>query len=115
MPGVPTVGCHTLNKGPPCVDYRLRTCGQNTQNGPSHSAGRMSNVEQDKKQVAIQTLKQEISKLEEHQIAAEKVAAPVGMTSDDSGQYKERHSRIKRLAKKLALLEREQGAHDEQK
>jgi hypothetical protein len=46
---------------------------------------------------------QEVGRLSEKQTAAEKMAALVGMTTDDSEQYKERHKRIKKLTKELAL------------
>ena len=75
----------------------------------------MSSVEQGENQAAIQRLEEEITRLTGQQIAAEKIAALMGMTIEDSVQYKERHSRIKRLTKKLAVPHREQGAHDEQK
>jgi DNA repair exonuclease SbcCD ATPase subunit len=75
----------------------------------------MSNVERREIQTAIQRVEDEISRLSEQQTAAEKIAALVGMTTDDSRQYKERHSRIKRLTRELAELGSEQGAHHEQK
>jgi hypothetical protein len=64
----------------------------------------MSSVEQRKGQAGIQRLNEEISTLAEQQAAAEKMAALVGMTIDDSEQYKRRHSRIKKLTQKLAAL-----------
>ena len=75
----------------------------------------MSDGEAKKSQAVIQRLQGEIRRLSEQQSAAEKVAALVGMTTDDSRRYKERHSRIKRLTKELAELGSEQGAHHEQK
>ena len=75
----------------------------------------MSDGEPRKSQAVIQRLKGEIRRLSEQQAAAEKVAALVGMTTDDSRQYKERHSRIKRLTRELAELGSEQGTHHEQK
>src|SRR5580765_4009731 len=75
----------------------------------------MSNAKRTEIQAAIQRLKEEIRRLSEQQAAAEKVAAPVGVTTDDSRQYKERHSRIKRLTRELAELGSEQGALHEQK
>jgi hypothetical protein len=75
----------------------------------------MSNIEGKHIQAAMQCVKEEIRRLREQQAAAEKVAALVGMTADDSRQYKERHSRIKRLTRKLAELGSEQGAHHEPK
>jgi hypothetical protein len=75
----------------------------------------MSSIEHGENQAAIQRLKEEVTRLKGQQIAAEKIATLVGMTMEDSMQYKERHSRIKMLMKKLAVLDREQGAHDEQK
>jgi len=75
----------------------------------------MSDGEPRKSQAVIQRLRGEIRKLSEQQAAAEKVAALVGMTTDDSRQYKERHSRIKRLTRELAELGSEQGAQHEQK
>jgi predicted RNase H-like nuclease (RuvC/YqgF family) len=70
----------------------------------------MSNIEGKPIQGAIQRLKEEIRRLSEQQSAAEKIAALVGMTTQDSRQYKERHSQIRRLAKELADLSSEQGA-----
>ena len=75
----------------------------------------MSNVERGEIQAAIQRVKEEISTLSEQQTAAEKIAALVGMTTEDSRQYKERHSRIKKLTREIAELGSEQGAHHEQK
>ena len=75
----------------------------------------MSNVEQKEIQAAIQRVQEEINRLSEQQTAAEKIAALVGMTTDDSRQYRERHSRIKRLTRELAEIGSEQGVHHEQK
>jgi hypothetical protein len=49
----------------------------------------MSNVEQKEIQAAIQRVQEEINRLSEQQTAAEKIAALVGMTTDDSRQYRE--------------------------
>jgi hypothetical protein len=75
----------------------------------------MSNVQQAENHATMQQLKEEIRRLREQQTAAEKIAALVGMTTDDSRQYRERHSRIKRLTRELAVLDSEQGVHHEQK
>ena len=79
----------------------------------------MSNVEPQKGQLAVQLavqrLKEKIDRLKEQQTAAEKMAALVGMTNEDSEQYRERHDRIRKLTRKLAVLEGKQGAHHEQK
>jgi hypothetical protein len=75
----------------------------------------MSDGEPREDQAVIQRVKEEIGRLSEQQTAAEKMAALVGMTTDDSRQYKERHSRIKSLTRELAELGGEQGAHHEQK
>jgi len=75
----------------------------------------MSNVERKEIKAAIQRVKEEIRRLNEQQTAAEKIAALVGMTTDDARQYKERHSRIKRLTRKVAELGDEQEAHHEPK
>jgi hypothetical protein len=48
----------------------------------------MSKVRQSKNQV-IQRLKQEIGRLSDQQTAAQTMAARVGMTPDDSVQYKD--------------------------
>jgi len=60
-------------------------------------------------QAAIQRVKAKISTLCEQQVAAEKRAALVGMTADDSRRCKEQHGRIKMLTRKLAELGSEQG------
>ena len=78
-------------------------------------AVRMSNIEGNEIQAAIQRIKAKISRLCEQQAAAEKKAALVGMTTDESMRYKERHCRIKRLTRKLTKLGSEQGANHEQK
>lgn len=75
----------------------------------------MSDREPRESQSVIQRVKVEIGILREKQTAAQKMAALVGMTTDDSRQYKERHSRIKRLTTELAELSSEEGAHHEQK
>jgi hypothetical protein len=48
----------------------------------------MSNVERKEIQAAIQRVQEEINRLSEQQTAAEKIAALVGMTTDDSRQYR---------------------------
>jgi hypothetical protein len=75
----------------------------------------MSNFERKEIQAAIQRVQEEINRLSEQQTAAEKIAALVGMTTDDSRQYRERHSRIKRLTRELAELGSERGVQHEQK
>lgn len=65
----------------------------------------MSNVEQGENQAVIQPLKEKINKLREQQIAADRMPSLMGMTSEDSEQYKERHSRIKKLSKALAAFD----------
>ena len=72
----------------------------------------MSNREQEEGKSDIQFLRQEIARLRTEQAAAEIIATRVGMTPEDSEQYKMRHFRIRVLAKRLAMLE---GAHHEQK
>jgi hypothetical protein len=59
--------------------------------------------EQDVERV-MRRLNEKIRRLEEQQTAAENMAALVGMTSEDSEQYKERHIRIGDLTKKLGTL-----------
>jgi hypothetical protein len=73
----------------------------------------MSDGEPRESQTVIQRVKEEIGRLSEQQTAAGKIAALVGMTTDDSRQYKQRHSRIKRLTRELAELGGEQGARHE--
>ena len=68
----------------------------------------MSWVEQRRNQAATQGLEDEIRRLSEQQIAAEKMAAPLGMTTEDAEQYKRRHSRIKKLTQELAALDGQQ-------
>jgi hypothetical protein len=75
----------------------------------------MSNIEGKEIPAAIQRVKATISRLCAQQAAAEKKAALVGMTSDDSRQYKTRHTWIKRLTRELADLGSEQEPHYEQK
>ena len=75
----------------------------------------MSKIERKEIQAAIQRVQEEINRLSEQQRAAEKIAALVGMTTDDSRRYRERHSRIKRLTRELAEIGSEQGDHHEQK
>ena len=74
----------------------------------------MSDGKPGESQAVIQRVKEQIGRLIEQQTAAEKMAALVGMTTDDSRKYKERHSRIKKLTRQLAELGSEQGAHHEQ-
>lgn len=52
----------------------------------------------------IQRLREKISRLKEQQTAAENFATLMGMTSEDSEQYKKRHVQIKNLTKKLGAL-----------
>ena len=72
----------------------------------------MSDSEREDGKSEIQFLQQEIVKLRAAQIAAEKIATHVGMTREESEQYKMRHFRIRVLTKRLAMLEK---AHHEQK
>ena len=65
----------------------------------------MSKVEQKRNEAAIQGLWEEIGRIKEQQAAAEKMAALVGMTADESMQYKDRHGRIKELTKELVALD----------
>jgi hypothetical protein len=75
----------------------------------------MSNVEQGENHATMQQLKEEIRRLLEQQSAAEKIAGLVGMTTDESQQYRERNNRIKSLTSQLAVLDSEQeGALHEQ-
>ncbi len=73
----------------------------------------MSSVEHRENHAGIQRLQKEISKLREQQIAAEKIAALSGMTPEDSERYKERDSRMKKLTRKLGVLDSAQGDHHE--
>jgi hypothetical protein len=76
----------------------------------------MSKVEQTTNEAAIQRLWEEIGRIKELQAAAEKMAALMGMTTDESMQYKERHGRIKELTKELVTLgSQSQAATHEQK
>jgi superfamily I DNA and RNA helicase len=68
----------------------------------------MSNVEQGENHATMQQLKEEIRRLREQQSAAEKIAGLVGMTTDESEQYRERNNRIKSLTSQLAVLDSEQ-------
>jgi hypothetical protein len=74
----------------------------------------MSISELKQNQRAIQSLKEEISILREQQIAAQNLAALAGMTIDQSEQYKKRHHQIESLTSKLAVLDSEQVAHNDQ-
>ena len=72
----------------------------------------MSNRDQEDGKSEIQFLQREIARLRAEQAAAENIATHVGMTHEDSEQYRMRHFRIRVLTKRLAMLE---GAHHEQK
>lgn len=63
----------------------------------------------------VEYLEDEMGRLREQQIAAEKRAGLVGMTIEDSRQYKDRHHRIRRLMRKLAALDGKQEARHEHK
>lgn len=52
----------------------------------------------------IRRLRQEIASLREQQVEAQKAAAIVGMTIQDSKKYRERHSRIQKLTRRLSEL-----------
>lgn len=54
-------------------------------------------------------LQAEIASLKEQQVAAQNLAAIVGMTPEDSRDYKERHFRIKELREQLSALESQQN------
>jgi hypothetical protein len=64
----------------------------------------MSNGEQAESNEAIHSLKAEIATLRTQQIAAENGAGIMGLTSEDSEQYKERALRLRILVRKLAIL-----------
>ena len=49
----------------------------------------------------INRLREKVRRLMEQQTAAENMATLIGMTSEDSEQYKKRHMQIKNLTKKL--------------
>jgi hypothetical protein len=51
----------------------------------------------------IRRLREKIGRLKE-QTATENMATLMGMTSEDSEQYKKRHTRIRNLTKKLGAL-----------
>jgi hypothetical protein len=52
----------------------------------------------------IQRLREKIGRLKEQQTSTENMATLMGMTSEDSEQYKKRHTRIRNLTKKLGAL-----------
>jgi hypothetical protein len=56
----------------------------------------------------MQQRKEEICRLRDQQIAAEKIAGLVGMTTDEAERYRERHYRIRSLTSQLAVLDCEQ-------
>ena len=64
----------------------------------------MSAIDSPKSQAAIRSLKEEIERLTEHQSEALKMAAFVGMTTDEAEEYDERHCRIVKLVQKLEAL-----------
>lgn len=53
---------------------------------------------------AMRALREEIHRLSEQQIAAQKKAALTGMTPDEAHEYKLRHCRIRKLTQDLAVL-----------
>lgn len=53
---------------------------------------------------AMRALREEIHRLSEQQIAAQKKAALTGMTPDEAQEYKLRHCRIRKLTEDLAVL-----------
>jgi len=65
----------------------------------------------------IRGLQEEIARLRTKQIAAENMAALMGMTCEDSEQYKKRALRLRILVRKLAILpylEVDKGTNREQ-
>ena len=63
----------------------------------------------------VTVMEKEILTLVQQQTAAENKAALVGMTVDESKEYRERHSRIRNLIDAVALARQEDFKHETQK
>jgi hypothetical protein len=57
-----------------------------------------------KSRAEISWLQQEIASLGKQQAEAQKIAAVVGMTVDDSLKYRQRHAQIRELTRQLSEL-----------
>jgi hypothetical protein len=64
----------------------------------------MSHGEQSTSLSEICRLREEIASLSEQQVEAQKAAAILGMTIQDSQKYRKRHSRIQELRRRLLKL-----------
>ena len=65
----------------------------------------MSHDQEQNVDMVTQRLKDKIRRLREQQAAAESMAATIGMTTEDSVQYKKRDTLIKNLTTKLNAIE----------
>jgi len=63
---------------------------------------------------AVTAMEREILTLVQQQTAAENKAALVGMTVNESKEYRERHSRIRSLIDAVALARQEDSDHETQ-
>jgi len=79
----------------------------------------MSTGERSKRRVKIDRLQREIASLSDQQAAAQRNAAIVGMTVEESENYRQRNYRIKELTAQLSRLDSQglsisKGARDTQ-